>query len=310
MIRPTILVMFLAAGAGCGNAAEPLLSHNVVGVPVSDGKPIMLPFHLNNDGFILIDGEVDGTPGVFWLDTGMPFRFILNRHYVPLGEGVTLTHHGHAASGQAMVFQSHTGSRSIQLAGARFSAANGSNFITDPDAVLSANFGFIEQDGNPHFLGMIGWEFLKNYVFVLDYNKRIIPLYPVGTGAAHTALERQPDKSVVIRFRPSSPQEPFALEVSGVTLPAVLDTGGHERLAAPANVWARLAAAGPLPSKRNGDDDEVSLKGARYQYGSFDLPDLQKVISAETMTTLGYPFLRHYRSTWNISESEVLLEPE
>jgi hypothetical protein len=66
-----------------------------------------LPFHLKN-GFILIDGQVNGTRGVFILDTGMPFRVLLNRHFVPLRNGVDVKH-GTVASGQAMIIESHSG---------------------------------------------------------------------------------------------------------------------------------------------------------------------------------------------------------
>jgi hypothetical protein len=308
MIRTASLAILLAAHAASADADEPTLARPAASLPTSDGKPIALPFHLSPDGLILIDGEVDGTPGVFMFDTGMPFRFLLNRHYVPLGNGADLTR-GHAASGQAMAFQSHVGARSIRLAGgARFSAANGGS-RGDPDAVLSADFGFIEKDGVPRFLGMIGWPLLKNYVFVLDYDQHKIPLYPLGVDSvSRVPSAKRLGKPVVIQFRPSSPPEPFMLEVGGVALPAILDTGGHERLAAPADTWARLGADGPLETKKDDDEEEVSLKGAKYRDDRFDLPDLEKVIGAKPLITLGYPFLRQFRSTWNISEGLVTLE--
>jgi hypothetical protein len=310
IIRTAVLAILLAARTVSAHAAEQPPARPAANAPMSYGKPIVLPFHLSDDGLILIDGKVDGTPGVFIFDTGMPFRFLLNRHYVSLGQGVTVKQ-GHVASGQSMVFQSHSGARSIQLAeGARFSAANGSHYA-DPEAVLSADFGFIEKEVAPRFLGMIGWELLKNYEFVLDYERNTIVLHPLAAdGAPPASLATRSGKPVVIHFRPSSPPEPFTLDVNGVTLPAVLDTGGHERLAAPADTWARLTADDPLETKRDGDDEEVSLKLARYQDDSFDLPDLQKVVSDKALVTLGYPFLRRYRSTWNISLGVVTLEPK
>jgi hypothetical protein len=309
IIRTAVLATLLAAWAVSGRAAERPPAGPAASAPTSDGKPIVLPFHLSDEGLILIDGKVNGTRGVFMFDTGMPFRFLLNRHYVSLGQGVTVTQ-GNVASGQSMVLQSHSGARSIQLAeGARFSAASGSHYA-DPEAVLSADFGFIEKEVAPRFLGMIGWELLKNYEFVLDYQRHTIVLYAAPDGARPVSPATRSGKPVVIYFRPSSPPEPFTLYVNGVTLPAILDTGGHERLAAPADTWARLTADGPSETKWDGDDEEVSLKLARYQDDSFDLPDLQKMISDKTLVTLGYPFLRRYRSTWNISLGVVTLEPK
>lgn len=304
-----VVFCLLSTAALAAQTAEQPPARPAASAPTSYGKPIVLPFHLSDDGLILIDGKVDGTRGVFIFDTGMPFRFLLNRHYVSLGQGVTVNQ-GHVASGQSMVIQSHSGARSIQLAEVtRFSAANGSHY-GDPEAVMSADFGFIEKAVAPRFLGMIGWELLKNYEFVLDYERKTIVLYPlVPDGAPHISPATRSGKSVVIHFRPSSPPEPFTLDVNGVPLPAVLDTGGHERLAAPADTWARLTSGGPLETRRDGDDEEVSLKLARYRDDNFDLPDLQKVISDKTLVTLGYPFLRRYRSTWNISLGVVTLEP-
>ena len=304
-----VVFCLLSTAALAAQTAEQPPARPAASAPTSYGKPIVLPFHLSDDGLILIDGKVDGTRGVFIFDTGMPFRFLLNRHYVSLGQGVTVNQ-GHVASGQSMVIQSHSGARSIQLAKVtRFSAANGSHY-GDPEAVMSADFGFIEKAVAPRFLGMIGWELLKNYEFVLDYERKTIVLYPlVPDGAPHISPATRSGKSLVIHFRPSSPPEPFTLDVNGVTLPAVLDTGGHERLAAPAATWARLTSGGPLETRRDGDDEEVSLKLARYRDDNFDLPDLQKVISDKTLVTLGYPFLRRYRSTWNISLGVVTLEP-
>jgi hypothetical protein len=163
------------------------------GVP--DSEPIStLPFHLK-DGFILVDGQVDGTRGVFMLDTGMPFRILLNRHYVPLDKGMEVKR-GRVASGQAMIIQSHNGSHPVELAGGtRLSAASGARF-TAPQTVLSGDFGFIEKAVTPRFLGFIGWGLLKNYVFVVDYDRHAIPLYPLGRDGTSPAHSIKPDRAV------------------------------------------------------------------------------------------------------------------
>jgi hypothetical protein len=275
-------------------------------LPAARDGALILPFHLK-DGFILIDDQVDGTPGVFIFDTGMPFRFLLNRHYVPLGKGMDVKR-GTVASGQAMVIVAHEGEKTIKLAGgAVFSAANGARY-TSPETVLSADFSFIEKAVTPRFLGFIGWELMKNYVFVIDYDRHAVPLYPLksdGTSLAPPAKESA--LAAVIDFGPSSPPEPFALDVGGVILPSALDTGGHERLAATPDIWARLTAKGAQVRERGGDAT-VDIRSARYRQYSFDLPRMEKVTSEKTLVTLGYPFLRHYRSTWNISRSTVTLE--
>ncbi len=260
------------------------------------------------DGFILIDGQVNGTRGVFILDTGMPFRVLLNRHFVPLANGVDVKR-GTVASGQAMIIQSHAGDYMIELAGgARLTAASGARF-TAPTAVLSSDFGFIENSVTPRFLGFIGWGFLKNYEFTIDYDRSYIPLYPLKSdGTSDAPPVNGSTIAAIIKFAPASPIVPFMLDVSGLALPAILDTGGQERLSARADVWARLTAGDSLITKREADGDVVSVKRAKYGEYVLDLPDLEKDVADRTLITLGYPFLRNYRSTWNPANGTVTLQ--
>jgi hypothetical protein len=98
------------------------------------------------------------------------------------------------------------------------------------------------------------------------------------------------------------------LDVGGQTLPAILDTGGHERLSARADVWAQLTAGGDLLIKREADEDIVSVKRAKYGEYVLDLPDMGKDVGDKTLITLGYPFLRNYRSIWNPANGTVTLQ--
>src|ERR1700690_2553130 len=107
---------------------------------------------------------------------------------------------------------------------------------------------------------------------------------------------------------PGSPIVPFELDVRGGGLPALLDTGGHERLAAPPATWANLNAGGTLRTRRKGDEEVVSITNARYGAFNIDLPDMEKVTGDKTLVTLGYPFLRNFRSTWNPANGTVMLE--
>jgi hypothetical protein len=276
--------------------------------PAPTGEQIMtLPFHLK-DGFILIDGQLDGTRGVFILDTGMPFRIILNRHFVPLENGVDVKR-GNVASGQAMIIQSHDGAHPITLAGgAHLTAASGARF-TAPTAVLSADFGFIETAITPRFLGFIGWGLLKEYEFRIDYDQPTISFYPLRSdGTSDAPPIRQSNIAAVIKFTPASPIVPFMLDVDGLALPSILDTGGHERLMAPPEIWSRLSKSDNLTVRRDADEDIVSVRRAGYDKYVVALPEMEKVVGDKTLLTLGYPFLRNYRSTWNPAKGDVTLE--
>ena len=52
----------------------------------------------------------------------------------------------------------------------------------------------------------------------------------------------------------------------------------------------------------------MSVKRANYDKYVFALPDMEKAVSDTTLVTLGYPFLRNYRSTWNPANGTVTLE--
>jgi len=77
---------------------------------------IDLPFTANQ-GFILIQGSVDASRGVFMLDTGTPFDFFINRDLVPLPSGEAGAS-GSASSGQQIVMLKHGGNHLVRLAAA------------------------------------------------------------------------------------------------------------------------------------------------------------------------------------------------
>ena len=61
---------------------------------------IVLPFHLV-DGYMLIDGEINGKNGKFMFDTGNPFGVFINNHFIEL-EKKEVSSRGKTGSGQAL----------------------------------------------------------------------------------------------------------------------------------------------------------------------------------------------------------------
>ncbi len=272
----------------------------------SEEQTMTLPFHLK-DGFILIDGQVDSTRGVFILDTGMPFRVILNRHFIPLENGVDVKR-GTVASGQAMIIQPHDGASDYACRRRPPDRRERCRF-TAPTAVLSADFGFIETAVTPRFLGFIGWGLLKNCEFTIDYDRPTIPFYLLRSdGTSDAPPIKRLNIAAVIEFTPASSIVPFMLDVDGLPLPSIMDTGGHERLTASPDIWRRLSKGGDLTVGRGEDEDFVSVKRANYEKYVVALPDVEKVVGDKTLATLGYPFLRNCRSTWNPAKGDVTLE--
>jgi len=120
----------------------------------SDSKlDFTLPFHLI-DGYIFIDGQVNGKKGKFMFDTGTPFAFFLNHHFVPLAKDKYLSA-GQAASGQSIVL--HTQNRAVSIKLADQIQFDGLK------SVPHSNFDFIQNNVMDKFLGMAGHGFNKNY---------------------------------------------------------------------------------------------------------------------------------------------------
>lgn len=289
MYRSCLLALFTVLSLGPANATS------------ASTKPIRLPFRMHEND-ILISGRVDATPGVFMLDTGETYyRFLLNRDLVLLEPG-TVLNRMHFASGQQLVTEGHKQHHRIVLAGVFTTSAQSGAAHHENDTV-SENAAFMQKIVDPRFLGHIGWGFLKHYDFTIDYQKRIVSLYPHGNAPAHA-------RGAIIKFTPASPIRPFLLTIGGISIPAVLDTGGWERLRAPEKVWRDLTAAGHVKPGRAGETGCVRILHARYGEEDFDIPHVEKSVAPKTMLTLGYSFLRHYLSVWEPEKGTVTLVPK
>ena len=72
-----------------------------------------VPFHLV-DGFIMVEGAVNGESGFYMLDTGSPFALFLNNHFLTLGPSRQIAS-GSAGSGQRVVVLAHENVDSLSL---------------------------------------------------------------------------------------------------------------------------------------------------------------------------------------------------
>jgi hypothetical protein len=262
---------------------------------------IVLPFHTNQDGRMLIDGTVDTTPGVFLFDTGDFDAFSLNRNYVPLEPG-TERGQAHAASGQSWIMEVHPKPHIVSLAGRLHVPARGDVNSTTPDLAVSIDAKQQQENIDPHLLGSIGWGFLRDYVFTIDFATKTIMLDPIGKDVGGLSYNKG---AATIRFTPSSPVVPFVMDIAGRSIPSIIDTGGWDRLALSDDTWAMLEKSGIL-SKGPGVGC-VNVSSASYGGSHFSLSDLEKVRRTDQRLTLGYNFLYQYKSTWNPKRGTVTL---
>lgn len=264
-----------------------------------NAKTIVLPFRLNKDGFLLISGKIDRNFGSFLFDTGNSMRFLLNRNYVPLGEGVEVSR-GSFASGQVLVVQSHKGHHIANVAGLFTGPAN-SGSRKAPEATMSIDARQQQQNIDSQLLGWIGWGFFKDYITTIDYVSMTIRLDPIGSKSRHAGKT----PVAVVKFTPSSPVVPFHINVDGMSIPAIIDTAGRDQLGLPAERWKEIEATHRLQSGPGVQC--VSIEGASLAGSRLKLADLERVEQAEERLTLGIGFLRRFTSRWDPAAGTITL---
>jgi len=258
---------------------------------------IDLPFTVK-EGFILIQGSVDASRGVFMLDTGTPFDFFINRDLVPLpvGEGGAS---GSASSGQQIVMLKHGGNHIVRLAGAyAYTASN----------VRSGNLGFVGEALHIPLLGFLGVEWLEHYEFTLDYHRQVLKLAKLdGNGAmTHRTLTSPVG---ILPFSIDGSFTRLTLELNGIVLPAILDTGAQGSATLSSATRQQLERAGLLKRSKLGNEWKLALSSVRIGAEHLYLDGLRDNGEGADEITLGYAFLKHYRSVWNYRTMTVALFP-
>ena len=146
----------------------------------SDSKlDFTFPFHLI-DGYIFIDGQVNGRKG--------KFAFFLNHHFVPLTKDKYLSE-GHAASGQFIVL--HTQNRAVSIKLADQIQLDGLK------SMPHSNFDFIQNNVMDKFLGMAGHGFNKNYLFIINYDEQTIDSHALDQTGNAPRYSMEKDKIIV-----------------------------------------------------------------------------------------------------------------
>jgi hypothetical protein len=286
-LRWILIATVIAGLAGCYPcAAQSRTSRHAL----SQEGCRFLSFRLR-DGFILVDGEIDRRTGVFMLDTGTPFPFLVNRDYVHLPPGTEFAR-GSASSGQPIVIQTHHGVRSVRIARAY-------TFI-DPETVYSGGFGFVAEEVYPRLLGFVGWGLLKNYTFTLDYRALKVTLCSHSVGVFSKARV-----VAVLKVPASKTPSPFTLKVADVDIPTLIDTGSPGMASLTSQTRSKLERSGLLESQKG--ILGVSIRQASYGDYSFSIEHLRSDHGTEDLITLGYSFLRQFVSIWNPSEGTVTL---
>jgi len=257
-----------------------------------------VPFHLV-DGFIMLEGVVNGESGFYMLDTGSPFALFLNNHLLTLGPSQQIAS-GSAGSGQRVVVLAHENVDSLTLWGdVRF---------RDVGWAQSADFGFIEQGIVPQYLGFIGHEILKNFEFTIDYDRSTLflsRLDPDGNALVSRVPPEDVHATLTFACRDCDRQyDQIPFRLGDIPLTLGIDTGNSDgQLTLTARTKEALEHSGHLTAQ----GDSYILEGLEYAEVSFSVDGLRVMVGETDGGTLGYSFLRQFKTVWNYKLGTLVL---
>lgn len=266
-------------------------------------KDIVLPFH-NIDGFTLINGSANGHAGKFMLDTATPFNYLVNNNAIGLSRDVFFGS-GHASSGQSITIFEHNSPVAINLFYGMFES--------NLDKVKHADLSFIESGITADFLGMIGHEVLYDKVFKIDYDNQSITFYD-------QLIDATSDTSTIeITLHGDDMSLPYSIfNVNGIEIKGYFDSGSQGLLELTEELEGKLIAASCLElSTLNGIYGEpispgvsklATLTGLNYESNQLQtISGLKYQRSNINRISLGYQFLRKYKSIWALTDKKIYL---
>ena len=257
-----------------------------------------IPFRLV-DGFIMLEGVVNGESGFYMLDTGSPFALFLNNHLLTLGPSRQIAS-GSAGSGQRVVVLAHENVNSLTLWGdVRF---------RDVEWAQSADFGFIEDGIVPQYLGFIGHGILKNFEFTIDYDRSNLffsRLDPDGEALVSRVPLEDVHATLMFACRDCDRQyDQIPFRLGEIPLTLGIDTGNSGgQLTLTARTKEALEHSGHLTAQ----GDSYILEGLEHEEVSFSVDGLRVMVGETDGGTLGYSFLRQFKTVWNYQLGTLVL---
>ena len=257
-----------------------------------------VPFRLV-DGFIMLEGVVNGESGFYMLDTGSPFALFLNNHLLTLGPSRQIAS-GSAGSGQRVVVLAHENVDSLTLWGdVRF---------RDVEWAQSADFGFIEDGIVPQYLGFIGHGILKNFEFTIDYDRSNLffsRLDPDGEALVSRVPLEDVHATLMFACRDCDRQyDQIPFRLGEIPLTLGIDTGNSGgQLTLTARTKEALEHSGHLTAQ----GDSYILEGLEHEEVSFSVDGLRVMVGETDGGTLGYSFLRQFKTVWNYQLGTLVL---
>jgi len=271
------------------------------------GDTVSIPFVMVRE-FPFVEAEVNGVKGKLLLDTGALEALSLNHNHLNLPEGRVLRR-GNFASGQSFEIVLRPGIDTVRLAGGP--AYGRVTTVRSQDAAQLERI-------TPDFLGWLGHWFWNGYAAKFDYKASTATFYKGGPKAflkGETIVAAIPFET---RNRPNVPI--LTARIGDTDFETVLDTGQYGNVYADAATLEHLSATGAIQST----EGAVDIKAVRFSKGpAIPLAKLGRHpiegaapfakaigVSSPRILSLGYAFLRQYKTVWDYPNKTLyLLKP-
>lgn len=258
-----------------------------------------VPFELVN-GMILVEASVNGDSGTFVLDTGFPTVVVNTQNAGPLrlAENQPATHERKKLA--------------VTVSHFRWADIERKNM-----SAVAMDISHLESTSEKKILGVIGFEVLRQYELLFDFDHKRIMMLPSKDNWLHRAYEPVHR----LRFKMHGQLPVVKAEIAGEKVRLGLDSGGtnllsdemfgafspeelgkieREKMVGFGFSTKRLKAA-RLPT--------LSIGGTPFGETRFVFDDLAYLKQHRIDGLLGLPFLAQYRFSINYKEKRVYFWP-
>ncbi len=183
----------------------------------------------------------------------------------------------------------------------------------------NSDFHFIEQGIVPNYLGFIGYDFYKNYDFVIDYDYQTVTLYKTDENGNVVTPYSLPN-TVITTFhfatldRKQIPE--IELKLGNTIIKGSFDTGNQGNISLDESTKNNMIQQGILAQGNQGswygqESEEKNIYNiSQLSNDSIPLQLLKNyplTEGKENHIELGYQFLKNYVSVWNFSKKTITL---
>lgn len=268
------------------------------------GDHVTLPIHMVRQ-YPFVEGEVAGVKGKFMLDTGTGEVLVINDHRVPL-EGGTVLGKGFYGSGQTYEIRLRPSVKDIRLGEMAFPEAT---------QVQSQDAQQLEHI-TPDFLGFIGYWFWDGYALKMDYKQSRATFYRGGPDDYLRGEQVMAALPFELRKLPNHPV--MHIKIGSTDFAVAFDTGQYGSMFTDQDTLNRLKKEGLITPGKN-DGEKFIVTGIRFDNGLGATMPVEQVstepfvaakplgLTEKNILTMGYGFLKQYKTVWDFKRKTIYL---